>query len=147
MDDIGYEFQFNSDSAFDVTALALGPVIVVLWLGLAFSHALWFRHKFSMHYLQVTLPLLGVLWFSWISYFCELCGGWGHGDGVGWGGGEGERERETKEKKEKKEKKEEKKKNKLQQKWPSSNSNKNKSKERQRETSTRANARAAKTHQ
>ena len=73
VDKVGYNFAFNPSSGFDMAALVMGPIIVVLWLGLAFSHALLFRHKFAMHYLQVTLPLLGVLWFSWLSYFCE-CG-------------------------------------------------------------------------
>ena len=69
-------FRFSSDSSFDWVVLVLLPVILVAWLALALLHAVYFRHRVHILFLQVTLALPVVMATSWVSYFIPRASPW-----------------------------------------------------------------------
>ena len=72
----GTTFRFSPESGFDWAVLVFLPVMVALYLGLALSHALYFRHRVHVLYLQVTIALPALMLLSWVSYFCPRTSPW-----------------------------------------------------------------------
>ena len=69
-------FRFSSESTFDWIVLIFLPTLCLLWLLLALSHAIFFRHRVHVLYLQVTLALPAVMLMSWVSYFLPQSSMW-----------------------------------------------------------------------